>query len=560
MEETNKQLTENEVQQVLNAWDFLEFSNSYKRTYGASTYFTPDMVNQQMKNINMNPMQATMEGLEKALNNPKDSEQILRGYAESAENQSIYYKRLLRYFPDMASFNLTFDPINIEKESELNSKEFKEDLKVLDDFCSRFNFKEEFQMVFRQMLRQGIYYGILRQDGEKYTLQELPADYCQITGRFSHGLLFDFNMYWFLGNYGVDLNMYPKIFRKMLRSTFTKKNMIKGYNPAMEVDKRDSSFVYWHQCSPIDGFWAFKMSPEIATIIPYYSALFPELSLIPVIRGLQNDKYFIEASKLLVGIIGFNKEAKSGQVANQINITPDMLGKFLGVARQGLSKQIGLVALPVEDIKTAEFDTSDKNIETDYIKNISKQSVASSEAIFTDEKLNSHQSKLASAVDANVVKSVYPMFANFVEYFVNMKTSKYKFKIKFNDVDIPDDKTDRMSKFRDMANMGMVDVQLAARIFDMNPFEFSRSLSLTKTLGIDKKIMSLANMMNNNTPIKIEESSSSSSTITSTRSNSNSNNESGLRLGRRGRPPKPDSDNDNTIASIDRGSNELKVE
>ena len=135
-----------------------------------------------------------------------------------------------------------------------------------------------------------------------------------------------------LGNYGVDINMYPKIFKKMYRDVFNKTDTL--YKPAGNVDKRKSTYVYWHQCSPADGFWCFKVSPELATILPYFSPMFPNLSFSTVARDLQQDKYFIEASKLLVGIIGFNKETKSGQVANQINITPDLLGKFLGVARK----------------------------------------------------------------------------------------------------------------------------------------------------------------------------------------------------------------------------------
>ena len=88
------------------------------------------------------------------------------------------------------------------------------------------------------------------------------------------------------------------------------------YDPAKKVDKRNSTFVYWHQCSPMDGFWMWKISPELVTITPYFSPMFPNISYSKIVRGLQNDKYFIQASKLLVGIIGFNKDAKSGQVAN----------------------------------------------------------------------------------------------------------------------------------------------------------------------------------------------------------------------------------------------------
>ena len=292
-ETSNETLSEQQVQDVLNAWNFLEFSNSYRRTYYNNGYFTPDLINEQMKNVNMNPLEATISSIENALKNPKNSEEILRGYAESMELQNMYYKRLARYFPDMAAFNLTFDVMNVEKDSEFNSKEFKEDLAILDDFCSKFDFKEEFGMVLRQLIRQGVYYGVLRRDCEKYTLQELPANFCKITGRFSHGLLFDFDFNWFFGHYGVDIEMYPKIFKKMYRDIFSRRKMNQDYRPSNPLDSRNSTFVYWHQCSPVDGFWCWKISPEIATIVPYFAPLFPEIGYEPVIRGLQNDYVFV---------------------------------------------------------------------------------------------------------------------------------------------------------------------------------------------------------------------------------------------------------------------------
>lgn len=542
----NESLSEKEVNQVLNAFDFLTFSNSYRNAYLGSQwdYFTPDTVNRQMQNINMNPVQANIDEIEKALNSPKDSEEILREYAQSFENNNMYYKRLARYFPDMASFHMSFDCINIEKDSEYNSKEFKNDLKVLDEFSSKFNYKEEFQTVLRQLIRQGVYYGILRTDESKYCLQELPPDYCKITGRQPYGLLFDFNMYWFIGNYGVDINMYPKIFKKMYRDVFNKTNTL--YKPSGKVDKRNSTFVYWHQCSPADGFWCFKVSPELATILPYFSPMFPNLSFAKIARNLQHDKYFIEASKLLVGIIGFNKDTKSGQVANQINITPDLLGKFLGVARQGLNEQIGLVALPMDSIETVDFDVDSNNIEEDYLSNNAAQSVASYQSLYATEKLNSHQSKLASAIDMNFVNTMYDMFSDFVEYYVNSMTKKYKFRIKFSDMYIPDDQQRITSMFKDYSALGFVDIQMAARAADMNPFEFSRHMKISKAMGIDDLTIVLNQAANGTTgTTKGANNPSVSTNINKT-------------PGKRGRPSEPNSDNDSTEASWDRGSNDLK--
>ena len=69
------------------------------------------------------------------------------------ELQNMYYKRLLHYLSDMPCFNITFDCVNIEKDSEYTSKNFKNDLKIIDDFLNRFDAKEEFKTVLSKTKR-----------------------------------------------------------------------------------------------------------------------------------------------------------------------------------------------------------------------------------------------------------------------------------------------------------------------------------------------------------------------------------------------------------------------
>lgn len=526
MSTNNEKLTEKQVNEVLQAWDIINFARSYNESY-YSSYNTPDAINQQMQNINMNPINITIDEIERALNNPKKSEDILRDYATNLENQNMYYKRLIRYIADLPAFNITFDCVNIAKPSDYNSRDYKNDLAILEDFCNKFDFKKQFGTVLFQLLRQGVFYSVLRDEGDKYVLQELPARFSKITGHFNYGLLFDFDFNWFISNYGVDINMYPKVFKKMYKEVF--KNISQKYNPAKRIDYRNTSFSYWHQCSPVDGFWAWKISPEITTIVPYFAPLFPDIAMQPVVRGLQEDKYFIEASKLLVGIIGFNKDKQSGNVANQLNMTPDKLGKFLGVARKGLKKQIGLTALPVDDIEVVEFDVKDRNMLTEYVKNITDQSIASSASLLDDNKLSVHQSKLASAVDNNFVRSLYPMFADFVEFFVNRKTKKFKFKIKFNDFNTPDDFAQRKELLEIYNSKGATNWELMARLNDKNVFEYKRQILSENNMfnDIATKFVPLTNIY--------------------TQSDN-----SGI-----GRPKKVNAENENTIASQERESNEL---
>ena len=214
-----------------------------------------------------------------------------------------------------------------------------------------------------------------------------------------------------------------------------------------------------------------------------------------------------------------------------MNITPDLLGKFLAVARKGLSEQIGLVALPVDNIETVDFDVDDNNIVTDYIQALSQQGIASADVLMSNNKLNSHQSKLASAIDGNIIRALYKSFADFIDFFVNSRTKKYKFHVSFHDINVPDDRAERENRFKTNAAMGIVDVQYAARVFDLNPFEFERRLAMSKSSEFEKNLISLMSLNNQSANMQNV-----------------------------GRPKKSsaETDNDNTEASWARGSNELK--
>lgn len=540
MSENIEKLSVGEVNDVLKAFDFLSFSNSYNNTY-YNSYFTPDMVNRKMQDVTMQTGSVSTEAVNKALQSPKESEDILRQYSMSLELTNMFYKRLLRYFSDLPAFNVTFDCYNVQKDADYNSALYKKDLKIVDEFLTKFNYKAEFQSILRQVMRQGVYYGVLRMDEEKYAIQELPAGYCKLTGRHPYGLLFDFNMQYFMDVAGVDINMYPKIFKKMYTDVYTK--LTADYKPSTSPLKRDSSFVFWHQCNPSNGFWAFKIDPEIATLVPFFAPLFSDIAMTPVVRGLQEDKFFIEASKMLVGILGFNKDTKSGQVANQVNITPEVLGKFLGIARKGLNKQIGLTALPVDDIEVVEFKTTEANLVSNQTKSVAEQSSASSATLLSDTKLSVHQSKLAAAIDANIVKNMYPMFSNFMEFFVNQKTKKFRFKFTFHDVNTPDDVSARQTLVKDMSQLGIVDAQNIARLYDMDVFQLKRSLQMSNSFGIDKCINTML------IPSMIVSQNSAQTNPP--------NNNNGVK-NPVGRPAKPDSDNENTIASNERDSNAMK--
>lgn len=510
--EPERTLTPEEINQVLNFADYFEgfsqgyndpkvmFNRSYASIWGLQNrYYTPDMVNQAIQDINMNPQVPTADAIKTALAQPKDSEMILRDYATYFEIHNQFYKRLIQFNADLMAWNPTFDCINLEKDSEINSAEFKKDLKVVDKVCSSLNFKRDFRIIVSQILRQGVYFGVLRDETDLPVWQELPPNFCKITGNSNVGYLFSFDFSYFLNYAGGNIDMFPKVFKKLFREIQTQ--IATEYNPKGNIDKRHSSFVYWIDVSPKDNFFCFTLDDGLATLIPFYSGLFADLDMQPVMRALEKDKAMIAAQKLLVGIIDTLENVKSGAVANQFKINPKDIGKFLSLVRQSLDKSIGVATLPVKDVQVVDFNVEAQNRYKNYMSNIAANALASSAPMMSENKLNSFEAQLALTIDQNFVRSLYGQFAAFLSYYVNQRTSKYKFKFSFHDTNDMLDRNKRLETFSKLASMGIVDFSLYARINDQNIFEAKRALKISNAMGFEKELVPLLSL-NNQSPSK----------------------------------------------------------
>lgn len=458
-------------------YDVLKFAGSLY-----SGIYTPQLVNDRLKDISLSPQIATAKDVDDALQNPKQNEQKLLGYSEYFELTSMIYKRVMNYLAGMLSFDLTMNPMNVSDDKEYSSPAYKKDLAIVYDFLDRFNIKKEFPMILRQMVRQEVYFGVLRDDGEKYSMQELPQDYCLITGRFDSGLLFDFNMYYFYQP-GIDLNLFPDVFKKMYAKVFQNNESAKNYNPSTSIGGRDSSWVLYHQVSPADGFWAFKFSPEIATRIPYLAPMFPDVVLQPLIRSLQTNSYVAAASKLLIGKIPMlSKDAKGSAVKDAVALSPDLLGKFLALMKSGLGDSIKVGASPLEDMKGITFP-NESNYYQDYLKTTTSTSGVNSRLVLTLDKNNAVESQLSINVDEYLMTPLYQYFSEFLEYYINKRTKKYKFKIFLSGTNFFTNRSERLKTQLDLIPFGIINHQGIAAALGLLPQDFERQLMMTKSSG-----------------------------------------------------------------------------
>lgn len=477
--------------QVFDVFKFAE--ETYNYAYGGyapkfdryGTY-TPYLTNERLSEIGLNPKKVSDKQLNSILEAPISNQNELIGYSEWLKFNDMIAKRTLGYLGNLPAFDYTFTCTNVENPSEYNSKEYKEDLKIVKDFLSKFDVRGQFSYVNRRTFETDAFYAVLRMDGDNYEFQELPYQYCKITGRnLDWGFQFDFDMNWFL-KMGLSFDQYPSIFKKMYDRVMTAKYGDK-YNPANPLEKRKGTFALWSQTSslPTKGnFACFKMNSDMYASMPYLTPMFQDSINRPVVRKLAMNQYIIAAQKIMIGLIPLLKDQKSGQIKDALAVSPETMGRFLGLLKQGLSEAIKITGAPFEDVKQVEFEMPTTNMYDQANAIQSASSGATSRIIYASDRSTATEIEYSVGVDSLIATSVYPQYEKWLSSQINFFTKKYKFRFRFEGTKFHQDKERRKKTAIEFANMGLFNEQKLAAAWGMDVFELQNQLEMGNASGM----------------------------------------------------------------------------
>ena len=455
------------------AWSIVEFARSMSSAYG-QTYLNPMMVNERLKDINLNPLQASQSQLDDAMKSPTESEDNLRAFSEDFELRSMPYKRLLTYLSNMLSFDITYTS-TADDADDYASPKYKKDLKAFENFLDKFEFKKELRIATREMLRNDAYFACMRDTGDKLVLQELPSTYCKITGKWSGGYLFSFNMYWFLQP-GVDINMYPDFFKKKYLEVWGNTTTMREYDPALPPELRNkSNWIYWVDI-PVDIGVCFKLTEELATRLPYFTPIFNDLILQPLIRNLQKNINMAEASKIIIGEIPMlNKDAKAA-VKDSVAISPDLLGKFMALVKSAISDAVKMTSVPLTNMQGINFE-GDNEMYDSFLRTALASAGINTNLIFSSNiKPNAIETQLSLNVDEQLMTVLYDQFNLFMDYWVNKFTRTFKFFIEFEGTEFFLNRTSRFENAMTLLDNGILLPQKIAAAMGMKPHQLRKHM------------------------------------------------------------------------------------
>lgn len=484
--------------------DVIDFSAGLM---AVDNFYSPFLSNQLLTNLNNNPRLPSAESVKKALNDYKNSGEELQGFVEFASSFDMIFKRTLYSYANALSFDLQVTCKNAYTESDYQSDEYKKDRQTVDNFLTNFDYKKEFYNVLLNVLKRDTYFTWFRKTKTgnrgkmKFALQIMPQDYCMLTGYFEKGLLWSMNqLYWTLP--GVDLDSYdPSLKRTYQRAL---ENAELNYKPSAPLNERTGSYALWADVSPLDGAWCFKWATDNFANNPFLSPYVANVLRSDEIGELQYNKDLIAASGILAGEIQLYDQARSGQKANQFSIDPKTLGAFMQKVKSGLNGAAKIAAVPLANIKYFQFEDKNPNSYTNELTTTAGIGTGISRVIYSSDKMSNAELEAALNEVYQTMKPMYAQFNNFLDFYVNQMTSKYKFKFEFVGSNYQFERDARFDKMMKMADKGLVLNSSAwASAVGMNPVTFDRMLAESKYTGWIDKYSIL--MLNTNTTAQSNE-------------------------------------------------------
>lgn len=444
-------------------WDVIQFANALYRGFSGfldEYMYDPKQQNELLVNANNNPKVPTsLTELRDAIVNYVSNPEKLQGYSEFMEMWDGIYKQAIDYKLNLLSFDISKYCINVKDDSEYKSKEYLEDCKRVSKFLQNFGAKQAFRDATKNMLLRDTYFcwlrdsygsfddeaieldeeGIIEKKGQCYSLQTMPQKYCKITGEFTaknsrgKSFLWDFDLNYFLNPKVNILNYDPSLIKAFndLSGAKNLKSFIIDNNKELNQQNSYYNTTSYVRTKVNSGSWCFKYSTDTILQTPPLAYLLKSVFTDDMIENLQKNKDIISANAILVGEMKTRDKENVGNDKNAFTIDPKTVGTLMKLARNGIDKGIKQIALPLEDIKMYQFSDTNNNMYANKLANGAGLAGHNSHIIYSSDSLTQEQARIASTIDYNsIAGAVYPQFETFLNFFVNKKTKKYKFRFK----------------------------------------------------------------------------------------------------------------------------------
>lgn len=366
-----------------------------------------------MRDLNNNPrspsfFKYTKDDIAKFLKNPYENQKPLRDAAVYIYGASSHFRRLIQYFSCLSDLVYVVSPQKIDT-SKAKAATIGSQYRKAINLLSTMDIQRQFAKVITVCLREDVFYGTMWVTGDNVTIQQLPADYCDISVIEGNVLNVSFDFSYFDSNQG-NLPLYPKEFEKKYRLYQNNRTQMK-----------------WQELDSPTSF-AVKCNSDILNYsIPPFAGVFREIYDLEDYKDLKMTKTELENYAMLVMKLGINAD---GEWEMDYNKAVEFYRNLDGV----LPEEVGAVLSPMEITKIS-FDKSNVG-DTDTIAEAEQNlftAAGVSSLLFNNAKASSNALALSIKADQAVTFGIVKGIEGVINRFLQSYSYGKNFKVTFLD-------------------------------------------------------------------------------------------------------------------------------
>lgn len=342
------------------------------------------------------------------LENPAANEKNLRDAAIYIYNASSHFRRLIQYFVSLSDLAYVVSPANIDTTKQnvnRTKKYYKETLEMLQ----KLDIRNQFPKILKVCLREDVFYGTFRPNGDSIVIQQLPSDYCKIAVVEDNVPNVSFNFSYFDTN-SQYLPYYPDEFAEKYK-----------------LYKKDMQHQKWQELKAPDSF-AVKCNDEILEYaVPPFAGVFREIYDIEDYKALKKARTELENYAILAMYLEMDDE---GEWKLDYEKAVDFWRNLDGV----LPEEVGSVLSPMK-IEKIGFEKSNVG-DTDRVAEAERNlftAAGVSQLLFNSEKPSANALLLSIKVDQAVTYGIVKNIGCVLNRYLHRQSYGKIFKVTFLD-------------------------------------------------------------------------------------------------------------------------------
>ena len=282
------------------------------------------------------------------LSNPHTYQKQLRDAVTYIYGASSHFRRLIQYFTGLNDLAYVVSPYKIDPHKANPNSVNRNYRKTLNALASM-NIKTQFPKIITVCLREDAFYGTMWVTNDSIIIQQLPADYCQVSS-IENGVLnvtFDFS---YFDSRSAYLPLYPAEFQKKYR-----------------VYQGDRNGSRWQELDSPTSF-AIKCNNDILDYsIPPFVGVLRDIYELEDYRQLKLTKTELENYAMVVMTLGINDD---GEWQMDLNKAREFWQNLDSI----LPEEIGSVLspMPINKISFEKSHTGDTDTIADAAQNMSR--------------------------------------------------------------------------------------------------------------------------------------------------------------------------------------------